>query len=595
MLLALPPTGALAAVPSANTVKLVTQHGYLPDLPVLVRVEVLTAQAVRDWSLWDGEAVLNVNSGAVTLSTNRVPMRNGMGSALVAFSGGGDFNLTATVGALQATRSLVSLAGSPIATVGGTSAGDAVWSGIVRVTNDFTLPAGFTLTILSNTLVLLDGVSSGTTGVDINVNGRIDVQGTEADPVTFTCSSTNLNLRWGQLRHASASLATAPVSTYRWAAITRAGRAPGEGHTGQAPVVRSSIAKVRFEHCSITDHGVTTPGAAGFGTPGKIAFASGSDLTFEDCLFQRARMGPEVDGTALLFTNGVIMDMRGPDDSDGMYVHAQAAGQVCALKRSVIAAGDDDGLDTLDPVVTVEDCILRDWSNLLEDAKAISVFNGVTTVRHCLIVDSTVGISAKTANSSTSVRVNIHESTLARNGTNVLAQFKSNATGPRIDYRITNSILWGAADSVSSDFGETNFTIGFCNISEPWPGTGNIVGDPLFANAANHDFRLLPFSASIDAGNPQSPTDPDGSPIDQGWSTFLPAPSVLSNSQKMPDGSHRFDLSAYTNRQYVIEYSTNALDWLYLFTSFQTNDPSLMVDPAARNSTMRLYRARLAP
>ncbi|HEU0011121.1 MAG TPA: hypothetical protein VFT34_14990 [Verrucomicrobiae bacterium] len=588
-------TGAWAAVPPANLVKLVTQHGYLPNLPVLVRVEVLTPQGARDWSLWDGEALLSVNSGAVTLSTNRVPMRNGLGSALVAFSGGGDFDLTATVGALQATRPLVSLAGAPVTTVGGTSAGDAVWGGVVRVTNDFTLPAGFTLTILSNTLVLLDGVSSGTAGVDLNVNGRIDVQGTESDPVTLTCSSTNLNVRWGQLRHSSASLATAPVSTYRWAAITRAGRAPGEGHTLQAPVVRSSTARLRFEHCSITDHAVTTVSATDFGTPGKIGYATGSELNFDDCLFQRARMGPEIEGTAVLFTNGVIMDMRGTDDSDGMYIHAQSGGQVCALKRSVIAAGDDDGLDTLDPVVTVEDCILRDWASVVEDAKAISVFNGVTTVRRCLIVDSTVGISAKTANSSTSVRVNIHESTITRNRTNVLAQFKSNATGPRIDYRITNSILWGVSESVASDFGETNFTIGFCNISEPWTGTGNIFSDPLFADAANHDFRLLPFSPSIDAGNPLSPADPDGSPIDLGWSTFLPAPSVLSHSQKMPDGSVGFDLSGYTNRQYVIEFSTNALDWLYLLSSFQTNDPSLMVDPAARNSPMRLYRARLAP
>lgn len=595
MLWSLPVAGLWASAPPANTLKLVTQHGYLPDLPVLVRVEVLTPQGLRDWSLWDGEAQLSVDSGAVTLSTNRIPMRNGMGSALVAFSGGEDFNLKATVGALQATRPLVSLAGAPVTMVGGTNASDSVWSGVVRVTNDFTIPAGFTLTVLSNSLVLLDGVSSGTTSVDINVNGRIDVQGTESDPVTLTCSSANMNTRWGQLRHSSASLATAPLSTYRWTSITRAGRAPGEGHTGQAPVIRSSTARVRFEHCSITDHAVTASGAAGFGTPGKIGYVTGSDLYFDDCLFQRARMGPEVEGTGLLFTNGVIMDMRGPDDSDGMYIHAQGAGQVCALKRSVIAAGDDDGLDTLDPVVTVEDCILRDWSNLLEDAKAISVFNGVTTVRHCLIVDSTVGISAKTASSTTSVRVNIHESTLTRNGTNVLAQRKSNATGPNVDYRITNSILWGLSDSVSSDFGETNLTIGFCTLSEPWPGTNNIVSNPLFADAANHDFRLLPFSPSIDAGNPQSPADPDGSPIDQGWATFLPAPSALSNPRMMADGSHRFDLSGYTNRNYVIEYSTNAVEWSYLFSSFQTNDPSLMVDPEARNSPMRLYRARLAP
>ncbi len=110
----LPATGAWAAVPPANSVRLVTQHGYLPDLPVLVRVEVLTPQGARDWSLWDGEAVLSANSGAVTLSTNRVPMRNGMGSALVAFSGGGDFDLTATRAAARAraTRSGAESCGS---------------------------------------------------------------------------------------------------------------------------------------------------------------------------------------------------------------------------------------------------------------------------------------------------------------------------------------------------------------------------------------------------------------------------------------------------------------------------------------------------
>ena len=56
---------------------------------MLVRVEVLTPQGVRDWSLWDGEASLSADAG-VSLSTNRVLMRNGMGSTLVSFNGGGD-------------------------------------------------------------------------------------------------------------------------------------------------------------------------------------------------------------------------------------------------------------------------------------------------------------------------------------------------------------------------------------------------------------------------------------------------------------------------------------------------------------------------
>ena len=62
---------------AADTLKLIVQRGYLPGVPALVRVEVLTPAGVRNTSLWDGEALLSTDAG-VTLSTNRVPMRNGV-------------------------------------------------------------------------------------------------------------------------------------------------------------------------------------------------------------------------------------------------------------------------------------------------------------------------------------------------------------------------------------------------------------------------------------------------------------------------------------------------------------------------------------
>ncbi|HTD88564.1 MAG TPA: hypothetical protein VK850_18465 [Candidatus Binatia bacterium] len=585
------PTDAItpADLGPQHQIKVLTQRAYLPGLPALVRVEVRNAQG-RERELWDAEALLSANNG-VTLSTNRVKLRNGLGSALVAFNGGGDFVLTATVGTLSSAKALLSVASVPITTVGGTLTGpNVVWSGVIRVTNDVTVPTGVTLTILSNTLVLLDGVTSGTTANDLLISGVINSLGTEDQPVTITCNSANIAARWGQIRHS-----TAQPSLYRYTSITRGGRAASEGgHTGQGPVLRPTNSRIRFESCNLTDYSEQVRGATGFGTPGKVMLADGSDLVFDDCLLSRARMGPEIAGTALLCTNTWIVDMPGPDDADGIYVHDQSAGQQVLFVDCVLADGDDDGIDTLGSIITVERCIIRDWDNLLEDAKGISVFNGATHVRRSLIVSSTVGIGAKWS-SGPATLVTIDYCTFSQNLTNVWANFKPpGAPGPFIDFRITNSVLWGG-DSVQSDFGPTNFTFGYCDISEPWLGIGNIMADPMFVNAGAHDYHLRPYSPCIDAGDPASPADPDGSPVDLGCFTFVPPRPILASPQRLADQTATFLLKGYTNRNYLIESSDALTNWTRLKTVPQTAPTTRVTDETAGASSHRVYRVRLAP
>jgi hypothetical protein len=571
-----------AAVPTtAHTLKVIVQPGYLPQIPTLVRVELLNATGQADRNVWDAEALLSETSPGVSLSTNRIILRNGLGTALVTITGSGDFDLGVTLGPLQLTRALHDRSAEPVTSIGGTLPGTATtWSGVVNVTNDLTVPSGHVLTIQPNTIVLVNGVASGTTAPDLLISGAMQSQGTETEPIAITCA--NAGLRWGQIRHNSAQ-----PSVYRFTTITLAGRAAGEGgHTGTGPAIRPTNSRITFQSCNITDH------ADSSGGPGKIMIASGSDLTFRDCVLARSRMGPEISTTALLCTNTWIMQMRGLDDADGIYVHDQSAGQQVLFADCVIVDGDDDGIDTLGSFVDVDNCIIRDWASRVEDAKGISVFNGATHVRRSLIVNSTVGIAAKWSGGSPTL-VTVDSSTLTDNLTNVWANKKSNAIGPFVDFRITNSVLWGG-DSIQSDFGETNFTIGYCNISETWPGTGITMDPPLFLDPANHDYRLQIGSSCIDTGNPASPLDADGSRIDIGCFTFeVPSP-LLSAPQHQANGTFEFLFSGYTNRNYAVDYSTNGQTWGTLTTISHSEDPETISD-SPPDGQMRIYRARLAP
>jgi hypothetical protein len=568
--------------PTLPQLKLHVPQGYMPQVPVLVRIEINLAQGDHDRSVWDGIAHLSVDSPGVTLSTNRVGLRHGLGSTLVTFSGSNNVTLTAEFNGLQAQRLMQPLAHLTPTRIGGTLPGThTTWSGVVLITNDVLVPTDHTLTILPNTYVLLSGVSSGTSAADLEVRGTLLSQGTEDEPITITCTDANLN--WGQIRHVNAQ-----PSLYRYTAITKGSRAPGEGHTGTGAAVRATNSKLTFEHCTISD---LTYGAP---TIGKIMTASGSDVVLDDCLLARARMGPEIDGTALLCTNTWIMDMQGPNDCDGIYVHNQKAGQTILITDCVIAQGDDDGIDTLGSTVTVENCIIREWRNLQEDAKGVSIFNGAADLRRCLITGCYLAVSAKWS-SGPAVRVNIQHCTLVSTTNAVSAIWKDNAPGPNIDYRITNSILRGV-EAVHTDFGATNFSIGYCNISQSWPGAGNLTGDPLFVNATN-DFYLREGSPCINTGDPAAAPDTDGTRADMGAYPFLQTPVVIQfETPAQPvDGRFRLQFTLAPEQSYWLEATTNFVDWEFLTSLPGTSAVGEWTDTNAAASPLRFYRLRSIP
>jgi len=527
----LPASASKADINAAGPLhaKLIVRGSYLSGIPVLVRVEVVNDSGKIERGLWDAQASLSVDNPNVNLSANKVVLYNGLGSALVKFTGSGNFTLTAKVNGMEVSRQLTDLAGEPVTNVSGTLAGDSVWSGIIHITGDVVVPASRTLTIQPGTIVLIDGVSSGTGGMDIDVSGAIMALGTEESPITFTASDPAK--AWGEIHHQNAS-----ASTYQYTDITVAGHSPGGGHTGAGPAVRPVGSKIVFDHVCITDNA------------GKVMqSSSGSDLTFRNCLWARSVMGPEIQGTALLFEDSWITEMFAPDDSDGIYIHDQLAQQTCLMKGGVVANVNDDCIDTLGCKLTIEDQIIRDAKD-----KGVSIYDGQVNIKHCLVVgnnrapeDPTVATIAAKTNEGITAVVNIDNTTIVTTrvqghiDVGIQSHNKTGVKNGTIIYNVNSSIIV-ATDPVyvQAPYLASDIHINYSDLfNETWSGAGNINVDPCFADLNNGDYHIKSqagrwdanerrwtkdevTSLCIDAGNLSSPIGlepfPNGGLINMG-------------------------------------------------------------------------------
>jgi hypothetical protein len=510
---------------AAQSVNMIVRDSYLPGVPVLVRVELLADDGSIDRDLWDAVATLSVSGNpSINLSTDQVRLYNGLGSALVTVTGIGNFTLNVDVEGLQTSAGLTDWSGQTINTVSGTLSSSATWSGIYHITGgDYTIPDGVTLTLNPGTLVLVDGVPSGTDGTDIDIAGSIQSLGTSSSPVNFTAYTTGEN--WGELHFVDAE-----PSVFQYTNIAQAGHSPAVGHSNSGPTIRASSSTIVFDHASLTDNA------------GKIMDAtSGSDLTFHDSLFARSVMGPEIYGTALMFEDSWITDMHAGDDADGIYIHGQQTGQLCTMIGGVAANIVDDGIDTLGSDVTIEDFIVRDCND-----KGISVYDGETTINHCLVVetnrnpeDPTVaGIAAKATEGSTTI-VNIDHTTIVTTRTvgvtdyGIQSHNKYGVSTGTIIWNVANSII-DATDpvDVQAPYLESDVHISYSDVyGEVWPGIGNINLNPQFVDPGNSDYNLQVTSPCIDAGDPAADPDPDLTVTDQGYFWYD------QGAPNLPDGS----------------------------------------------------------
>jgi predicted outer membrane repeat protein len=85
---------------------------------------------------------------------------------------------------------------------------------------------------------------------------------------------------------------------------------------------------------------------------------------------------------------------------------------------------------------------------------------------------------------------------------------------------VNNSIIWNNQNSGFHFYNGGYADVTFSDIQDFCVGTGNISQDPCFVNPTLGNYHLQEISPCIDAGDPNSPPDPDGSITDMGMYYF---------------------------------------------------------------------------
>lgn len=151
---------------------------------------------------------------------------------------------------------------------------------------------------------------------------------------------------------------------------------------------------------------------------------------------------------------------------------------------------------------------------------------------------------------------------------------------------ITNTILWNNSNEIDINGGSVNIT--YSNIEGGYTGNGNINEDPLFIDPQNLSFHLTEQSPCIDAGDPDSPLDPDGTISDIGRYYFY---------QNLEADFEAFPLIGYVSLdvQFTDTSSGNIVNWEWDFNndgiidSYTQNPSFLYTTPGNYTISLTVY------
>lgn len=385
------------------------------DVPVAVRLTGLDGQIAK------------LNATALTQEPGGKSMMHriyrGAGTGqFPAFTGGGQKTLSlGFTGGIKTMRQIESVEVPVWTTLSGTvSAPQTVPAGaFIHINGDLTVAAAASLTIEAGAVVKID------TGVDIEVEGKMTVNGTMEDPVYFYPAAAGQ--RWGGIWvHGTAAdldmtgaMLTGACEDSNW--LDEDPHDFGGHHVDQPVITFSGLAAATT--VSLTDSYIFDI------LPGQALHGDDSNITLTRCVIQRCTTGGQIDGGRVQVVeshiieaardNGVFED----DDNDGLYM----TGGTNEILRSVISNCKDDGLDAGSGPggsITIDGCWIEScwhesmaWSCDSNPARTVTVINTVS-------MNSGQGVEAGFGGSSTGPRITAANSLFLENA--VGARFGDN-------------------------------------------------------------------------------------------------------------------------------------------------------------------------
>jgi len=335
----------------------------------------------------------------------------------------------------------------------------------------------------------------------VYVQGGLRIEGTEMRPVAIVSDPGeggrrpwyNSSPRWGVIAAENAD----DSIIIQHARITGSGF--GHDRAGQFSALTLLHSNARISYSTIDD--AMQP-----------FFSDGGSVYIGHSMFRTRHTGDLINVTNTSQAIVEHCDLRGnrSPDTDGIDYDGVTGGIIRENRVYDFSGSNSDGIDIGEGSrnLLIERNIIHDCSD-----KAVSVGQASSVLmRRNVVFNCTMGVAVKDSHSFASLDQNtFHGNAYA------IACYEKNTSHGGGNAEVANTILSASREATLFSDEKSGITVRYSlSDRELIPGDGNVHADPLFVNSGAGNFELQPSSPCINAGDPASPTDPDGSRADIG-------------------------------------------------------------------------------